>query len=97
MHLLLHVVNPAVLCVNKSLQVNPRSCKLVGALHIIPPFPVDLAMRRALKELVAVKRPYYRDGPQESDMKEFTDEHICIWKGGDKELEDVLKFFGGEK
>ena len=30
-------------------------------------------------------------------MKEFTDEHICIWKGGDRELEDVLKIFGGEK
>jgi len=30
-------------------------------------------------------------------VKEFTDEHICIWKGGDRELENVLKFFGGEK
>ena len=58
---------------------------------------MDLAMRRALKEPVAVKRPYYRDGPQETDVKEFTDEHIYIWKGGDRELEDVLKFFGGEK
>ena len=34
--LLLHVVSPAVFCVILSLQVNPRSCKLAGALHIIP-------------------------------------------------------------
>ncbi len=58
---------------------------------------IDLAMRRTLKEPVSLKRPYYRDAPQEDDVKEFTDEHIYIWKGGDSELEDVLKFFGGEK
>ena len=56
----------------------------------------DLAMRRALKEPVTLKRPYYRDGPQENDVREFSDEHIYIWKGGDKELEDVLKIFNGE-
>ncbi|MBQ6288262.1 MAG: hypothetical protein IJK71_03340 [Clostridia bacterium] len=57
---------------------------------------MDLAMRRALKNPVTLKRPYYRDAPQEDDVKEFTDEHIYIWKGGDKDLEDVLKLFAGE-
>ena len=56
----------------------------------------DLAMRRTLKEPVTLKRPYYRDKPQENDVREFSDEHIYIWKGGDKDLEDVLKIFNGE-
>ena len=57
---------------------------------------MDVAMRRPLEEPVALKRPFFRDNPQESDSMEFMDEHIYIWKGGDNDLEDVLKLFAGE-
>ena len=57
---------------------------------------MDVTMRRALEEPVTLKRPFFRDEPLQSDSKEFSDEHISIWKGGDEGLEDALKFFAGE-